>query len=226
MSEPQERLIVTFTVDADREAGLNSWYNLEHVAPRLGLPVGSGFQSCHRYVVTNGTARFLNMYDLDPGALNSDPYGEIRDFEEKMDDVAYYTGHFKNDHSEDFRRLVVRHGDILADNSDPATADAVILDVVTGVSFEDLPVWGVTGLTGRLRLDPAVRRSTVWPMQGAAGFVIATDVAVGSVVDWRRFYQGTLAWLPEDTFGFPDDTRTEVVFGHRIARFARPAVDA
>lgn len=226
MSEPQERLIVTFTVDADREAGLNSWYNLEHVAPRLGLPAGSGFQSCHRYVVTNGTARFLNVYDLDPGALDSDAYGDVRGFEAKMDDVAYYTGHFKDEHSEDFRRLVVRHGEILADNSDPATADAVILDVVTGVSFEELPVWGVTGLTGRLRLDPAVRRCTVWPMQGTTGFVIATDVAVGSVVDWRRFYQGTLAWLPEGTFGFSDDTRTEVIFGHRIARFARPAVNA
>lgn len=222
MSETRERLIVTFTVDADREAGLNSWYNLEHVAPRLGLPVGSGFQACQRYVVTNGTARFLNVYDLDPGALQSEAYGDVRDFEAKMDDVAYYTGHFKDEHSEDFRRLVVREGDVLADNGDPAIADALILEVVRGSAFEDLPVWGVTGLTGRLRLDPAVRRSTVWPMQGEPGFVLATDVAASSVIDWRRFYQGALAWLPEGTF---DGVSAEVVFGHRIASFARPAVD-
>jgi hypothetical protein len=219
----QERLIVTFTVDADREAGLNAWYNLEHVAPRLGLPVGSGFQTCHRYVVTNGTARFLNVYDLDPGALDSEAYRDVREFESKMDDVAYYTGHFKNEHSEDFRRLVMRRGEVLAANGDPAGADALILDVVRDIAFDDLPVWGVTGLTGRLRLDPAVRRSTVWPMLDSPGFVIATDVAAGGVIDWRRFYQGVLAWMPEGTF---DGTAAEVVFGHRIASFARQAVDA
>jgi hypothetical protein len=218
----QERLIVTFTVDADREAGLNGWYNLEHVAPRLGLPVGSGFQSCERYVMTNGTARFLNVYDLDPGALNSKEYGEIRDFEAKMDDVAYYTGHFKDEHSSDFRRLVVRHGDVLADNGDRVRADALILDVVKGIAFEDLPVWGVTGLTSRLRLDPAVRRSTVWPLLDSPGFVLATDVTIGDALDWRRFYQGVLAWLPEGTFA---GVMSEVLFGHRIARFTRPATD-
>jgi hypothetical protein len=217
----QERLIVTFTVDADREAGLNGWYNLEHVAPRLGLPVGSGFQSCERYVMTNGTARFLNVYDLDPGALDSKEYGDIRDFESKMDDVAYYTGHFKDEHSEDFRRLVVQHGDVLAEG-DRLDADALILDVVKGIAFADLPVWGVTGLTSRLRLDPAVRRSTVWPLLGSDGFVLATDVAVGDALDWRRFYQGVLAWLPEGTF---DGVTSEVLFGHRIARFTRPGAD-
>jgi hypothetical protein len=213
----EQRLIVTFTVDADREAGLNGWYNLEHVAPRLGLPVGTGFVGCTRYVVTNGASRFLNVYDLDKGALGTDAYGQLRDHEAGMDDVAYYAGHFKDEHPDTFRRLVVSLEDVLTEK-DGGAADAVVLEVVRGTSYDDLAPWGRTGLRARLHADPVVTRASVWNLDDAAGFVLTTELALRHHLDWRPYYAGPLSWLPGGTFG---DTAPEVLLGHEVARFER-----
>jgi hypothetical protein len=213
----EQRLIVTFTVDSDRESGLNSWYNLEHVAPRLGLPAGAGFIGCSRFVVTNGASRFLNVYDLDKGALATDAYGQLRDHEAGMADVAHYTGHFKDEHPETFRRLVVSLEDVLTEKTG-RTPDAVVLEVVRGTAYADLAAWGRTGLRARLQADPVVTRSSVWSIDDAEGFVVTTELALRHHLDWRPYYAGPLSWLPDGTFG---DIAPEVVLGHEFARFER-----
>jgi hypothetical protein len=219
-TEPaNKRLIVTFTVDADRDASLNAWYNLEHIAPRMGMPEGRGFQTCNRFFVSNGASRYLNVYDLDDEGLDSTEYTQIRDSEAKMPVVAYQTGHFKNDYPDQFRRLVVNHAEQLAgERGNHGSADAVVLDVVRGSKFEDLPVWTRTTFKATLAASDIVTSSAIWNLEGDDGYVVITDVDLHGVYDWNRVYGGTLAWLPEHARA---GLESETLVGHSIARFAR-----
>lgn len=216
-----KRLIVTFTVDADRDASLNTWYNLEHIAPRLGMPEGRGFQTCNRFFVSNGAARYLNVYDLDDDGLGSPEYAQIRDSEAAMPEVAYQTGHFKSDYPAQFRRLVVKHAEQLAGTrGDHASANAVIVDVVKGSKYEDLPVWTRSTFKAMLAASDIVTSAALWDLEGEDGFVVMTDVDLSQELNWGRVYGGALAWLPEHA---TDGLKRETIVGHSIARFARPA---
>lgn len=217
----RKRLVVTFTVDTERDASFNTWYNLEHIAPRLGMPNGHGFQTCFRFFVSNGASRYLNVYDLDDDALDSPEYADIRDAEAQMPDVQHHTGHFKSAYAPQFRRLVTERIEQLAGvPGQHGTANAILLDVVRGKRFEDLPVWTRTTLRAMLESSDLVTSSAVWGIEGDPGFVLMTDVDLSNVYDWGRAYSGALGWLPAHTTeGLPD----EVIVGHSIARFTRPA---
>ena len=216
-----KRLIVTFTVDADREAGLNTWYNLEHVAPRLGMPAGRGFQTCHRFFVSNGASRYLNVYDVDDNGLDSTEYAQIRDAEAEMPDVVHHTRHFKNDYAPQFRRLVVNHAEQLAgERGDHGTADAVIVDAVRGSKYDDLLVWTRTTFKAMLAASDIVTAAAVWNLEGDDGYVIITDVDLRREFNWGRAYGGALAWLPKHA---TEGVRPETIVGHSIARYARAA---
>lgn len=217
----RKRLIVTFTVDHERDPSLNTWYNLEHVQPRLGMSEGHGFRTCNRFVVTNGASRYLNTYDLDDDALDSAEYADIRDVEATMPLVEHHTGHFKSAYAPQFRRLVVERSEqLVGEPGEHGDADAVILDICRGQKYEDLPVWTRTTLKAALEANELVTSSALWSIDGDDGFVLMTDVKLAGVYDWDRVYGGALAWLPKHTTtGITD----EVVVGHAIARFARPS---
>jgi hypothetical protein len=215
----RKRLIVTFTVDAERDPSLNAWYNLEHIAPRRGMSEGHGFRTCDRFFVSNGAARYLNVYDLDDDALDSAEYADIREAEASMKDVEYHTGHFKTAHAPQFRRLVVERTEQLAGTTgEHGSADATMLDIVRGRRYDDLPVWTRTTLRAMLETNELVTSSAVWNIDGDDGFVLMTDVDLSGVFDWNRVYGGALGWLPKHTTEGIED---EVIVGHSIARFVR-----
>jgi hypothetical protein len=221
MSHPvSQRLIVTFTVDNERDASLNAWYNTEHIAPRIGMTKGSGFRNCDRYFVSNGAAHYLNVYDLDDGALDSQEYADIRKAEAAMADVDYHTSHFKQAHAPQFRRLVLDRADDIVGGP---SADAVVLDVVRGHAFADLPAWTRATLRAVLAASPLVTASSVWSLRDDPGFVLTTDLRLDGVFDWRPVYGGALSWLPAHT---TEGIDAEVIVGHRIARFTRPEAEA
>lgn len=216
---PTKRLIVTFTVDMERDASLNTWYNLEHVAPRLGMPEGRGFQTCNRFFVSNGASRYLNIYDLDEEGLDSAEYLQIRDAEAAMPDVAHHTGHFKSDYASQFRRMVVRHAEQLTgEQGEHGSADAVVVDVVRGSKYEDLPVWTRTTFKTALATKSIVTASAVWTLEGEDGYVVMTDVDLHGVLDWGQIYGGAFSWLPTHASAGLEPL---TIVGHSIGRYGR-----
>jgi hypothetical protein len=219
VNQVTKRLVVTMSLDRGLEADFNRWYNLEHVPSRLGMPVGRGFSACSRYVVTNGSAKYLNIYDADDGVFESDEYKAFYETEADQADVKVFGPHFTQQHKDTFRRLIVLHRESLAEPAaDAAPADGAIVDVVRGTAYADLPIWTRSTLTARLALSPTVVASSVWDLADELGFAIITDVRVGQHLDWRHLFKGALGSLPEHALAGLD---REVVFGHTIGRYER-----
>ncbi len=64
-------LAVWMDLPAQLEDDFNRWYNEEHLKDRMAFP---GFQRVRRYVSVNGAPRYVALYDLEDGALTSEPY--------------------------------------------------------------------------------------------------------------------------------------------------------
>jgi hypothetical protein len=63
-------------VDPEHEEELNEWSNTEHLPDRLSLP---GFLRARRFVATEGTPKYLVMYDLEStDVLSSPEYKEMQ----------------------------------------------------------------------------------------------------------------------------------------------------
>src|SRR5262245_61530232 len=57
------------------EEEFNAWYDTEHIPERLSVP---GFETALRYVCTDGSPRYLAMYDLaSADVLKSPPYLKV-----------------------------------------------------------------------------------------------------------------------------------------------------
>jgi hypothetical protein len=70
-------LLVTADFDPDSEAGINQWFNEEHVPERVLCP---GFIWARRYVNVEGTPKYANLYGLESAdVLNSEPYLALRE---------------------------------------------------------------------------------------------------------------------------------------------------
>jgi hypothetical protein len=57
------------------EADFNRWYNEEHLKDRMAFP---GFLRVRRYLSLNGAPKYVALYDLEDGAMTSEPYMHAR----------------------------------------------------------------------------------------------------------------------------------------------------
>ena len=78
MDKVQRRGLLMFMVEIDPayEEEFNRWYNEEHLPERASCP---GFQSARRFKATDGSSRYLALYDLDsPEVLDGPDYRAIQ----------------------------------------------------------------------------------------------------------------------------------------------------
>jgi len=68
-------LAVWMDTPAELEDDFNRWYNEEHLKDRMSFP---GFMRVRRYVSVNGAPKYVALYDIDDGAMTSEPYMHAR----------------------------------------------------------------------------------------------------------------------------------------------------
>ena len=78
MADPSRPGLLMFMVEIDpeHEEEFNRWYNEEHLPERAHCP---GFRSARRFKASDGSSRYLALYDLDsPEVLDGPDYGAIK----------------------------------------------------------------------------------------------------------------------------------------------------
>lgn len=219
-TDVSRRLLVTFSIAPEKQAEFNQWYNVEHIAPRLGMTGDERFRGGQRFAVTNGAASYLNVYDLDAGVLESEEYLGLRRAESAMPAATAHKKHLSTAYPEHFRRLPLTRVDTLAHQKPSSRrADALIVDIVQQKYTSALSLWTRNTLRALLESNPMVTSSSVWEVDDKESFAILTHVYLAETYDWATAYQGVLGWLPPQEV---DALARETVVGHEIGRFSSP----